>query len=255
MRTAAAALGLVLLGCSQVTENGGKEAPATAPPDLKEARKDGPSDPPPPSPPEATGPTRTRIKTTFTCDFDGDPAGAPPRGFDFGRTGVGKEGSWVVRAAEGAPSGANVLVQEDADPTDYRFPVALMPGTETKDLRLTVKYRTVSGVVDQAAGLVFRAKGDKDYYLVRANALEDNVMLFRVKTGFRETIAQWDGKVPPKAWSELGVEVAGDRIQVLFGGKTILDVRDGTFPEAGRVGVWTKADSVTQFDDLALEVR
>jgi hypothetical protein len=230
------------------TDGPAEPLPPPAAPDAQTgARKEGPSDPPPPPHPDSS----TYVLRRW--DFDADPVGGPPAGFSFGRTGHGKAGSWAVRAAEGAPSGKQVLAQEDADATDYRFPVALVEGVEAKDLRLTVKYRTVSGVVDQAAGLVFRAKGEKDYYVARANALEGNVMLFRVKGGFRDLVAQWDGKVAAKEWTELGVDVAGDRIQVIFGGKAVLDVRDGTFLEAGKVGLWTKADAVTEFDDLMLE--
>lgn len=224
--------------------------PPPSPDAMTEAGRGGPFDPPPPPP---TPPLESSTYVLRRWDFDADPAGGIPAGFSFGRTGVGKQGSWVVRAVEGAPSGRQVLAQEDTDATDYRFPVALVEGVEAKDLRLTVKYRTVSGVVDQAAGLVFRAKGEKDYYVVRANALENNVILFKVKTGFRDSLAQWEGKVPAKEWTELAVDVQGDRIQVIFQGKTVLDVRDGTFAEAGKVGLWTKADAVTEFDDLALE--
>jgi len=189
--------------------------------------------------------------------FEGDAGGAPPEGFTFGLAGKGRPGSWVVRAEAGAPSGGKVLAQVDADPTDARYPVALADGAGVKDLRLSVKFRTVSGEVDRAAGLVFRAADEKNYYLARANALEGNVALFRVIRGVRETLRTADAVVPDGAWTELAVEAAGDGIAVFLAGKEVLRAKDSTpsLSGPGRVGVWTKADSVTLFDDLLLEPR
>ena len=175
--------------------------------------------------------------------------------FSFGHAGKGRPGSWVVRTEAGAPSGAKVLAQVDADPTSARYPVALADGAGVKDLRLSVKFRTVSGEVDRAAGLVFRARDDGNYYLVRANALEGNVAFYRVKDGIRDTLRSEDAHVPDGAWTELAVEMAGDAVAVFLGGRKVLAARDATFPDGGRVGVWTKADSVTLFDDLRLEPR
>src|SRR5262245_22372743 len=127
-------------------------------------------------------------------NFDGEKDGDAPKGFQFGRTGSGREGKWVVKADPGAPSGGNVLAQIDADDTDYRFPVAFT-GPELKDLRLSVKCKPVSGKVDQGCGLVFRLKDPDNYYVVRANALEDNVRLYHVVKGDRRQFAGWNGKV------------------------------------------------------------
>jgi hypothetical protein len=183
--------------------------------------------------------------------FEGDAAGAPPVGFTFGHAGKGRPGTWVVREADGG----KVLVQEDPDPTNIRFPVALASGVEARDLRLSVRFRTVAGEVDRVAGLVFRARDDRDYYLVRANALEENVCIYRVKGGIRETLGIFDGDVPDGRWTELAVEAAGDAFAVFLGGRKVLEARDSAYGDAGRVGLWTKADSVTMFDDLVLEPR
>jgi hypothetical protein len=94
-----------------------------------------------------------------------------------------------------------------------------------------------------------------DYYIARANALEDNVHLYRVVGGRRQRFAGWDGKVASGAWHELAMEMASDRIQVFFDGKQVIDDRDGTFKEAGKFGVWTKADSIILFDDLTATPR
>jgi len=184
-----------------------------------------------------------------TWNFESDTVGKPPAGFSFGRTGKGAEGQWVVRAEADAPSKPNVLAQVSTDDTDYRFPVAFT-GPEMKDLRLSVKCKPVSGKVDQGCGLVFRLKDADNYYIVRANALEDNVRLYHVVKGNRRQFAGWNGKVASGVWHDLAVEAKGDHFQVFFDNKKIIDAQDKTLPEAGKVGLWTKADSVIYFDNL-----
>ncbi len=184
-----------------------------------------------------------------TWNFDSDAVGKPPAGFSFGRTGSGAEGQWVVRAETDAPSKPNVLAQLSTDDTDYRFPVAFT-GPEMKDLRLSVKCKPVSGKVDQGCGLVFRLKDADNYYVVRANALEDNVRLYHVVKGNRRQFAGWNGKVAGGIWHDFMVEAKGDHVQVFFDNKKIIDAHDKTLPDAGKVGLWTKADSVIYFDNL-----
>lgn len=189
--------------------------------------------------------------TTRTWSFDVDKAGGPPDGFSFGRTGSGKPGSWILKPEPGAPSGANVLAQLDADSTDVRFPVAVANEPSLRDVRLSVRCRPISGNVDQACGLVFRYRDENNYYVTRANALENNVRLYVVKDGHRRQFEGWSGTVTGKAWHELRVEAREDHFEVFWDGKKVIDGKDRTFPEAGKVGVWTKADSVTYFDDLS----
>lgn len=185
--------------------------------------------------------------TTFT--FDSDTVGQAPKGFEFGRTGNGAQGKWVVQAEKDAPSATNVLAQVDTDNTDYRFPVAFT-GPALKDLRLSVKCKPVSGQVDQGCGLVFRLKDADNYYITRANALEDNVRLYHVVKGRRIQFAGWNGKVKSGVWHELAVDAAGDHFIVLFDGNQVIDAHDNTISDAGKFGLWTKADSVIYFDDL-----
>jgi hypothetical protein len=182
-------------------------------------------------------------------DFDSDKPGEAPQGFSLGRTGKGPPGKWIVQAADDAPSGKNVLAQTDADRTDYRFPIAYT-GPDLKDLRLSVKCKPVSGKVDQGCGLVFRLRDENNYYVARANALEDNVRLYHVVKGDRRQFAGWNGKVASGKWHELAVEAQGDHFQVFYDGNKVIDAHDKTFTEAGKFGVWTKADSVIHFDDL-----
>jgi hypothetical protein len=188
--------------------------------------------------------------TARVWTFDADKAGEAPAGFAFGRTGVGREGKWVVRAEASAPSAPNVLAQTDADTTDDRFPVAFATEPVLKDGELAVRCKPISGKVDQACGLVFRLRDANNYYLTRANALEDNVRLYYVKDGHRQQIATYSGKVTSGVWHELRAVAHGDHFEVYWDGKKVLEQEDKTFPNAGKVGVWTKADTVTYFDDL-----
>ncbi len=185
-------------------------------------------------------------------DFQGDAVDSPPAGFTFGRTGGGREGKWVVLRDPSAPSGDHVLAQTDADETDYRFPVAVADAPELKDLRLEVRCKAVSGRVDEACGLVFRFRDPDNYYVARANALEDNVDLYHVVKGRRREVKGWRGKVAANTWHGIAVEARGDHLQVFWEGKPIIDAKDDTFRDAGKVGLWTKADSVTYFDALTV---
>jgi hypothetical protein len=209
--------------------------------------------------PSSTPPTSTESRgttakpTVRTWNFDSDASNAPPVGFSFGRTGSGPPGRWIVRAEPGAPSGANVLAQLDADDTDFRFPVAVASDLSVRDVRVSVRCKMVSGRVDQACGLVTRYADENNYFITRANALENNVRLYTVYAGKRSQLASFSGPVTPNAWHEYRFDVRGDHLEVYWNGKRVLDHHDGTFTGAGRVGVWTKADSVTSFDDLVVE--
>jgi hypothetical protein len=193
-----------------------------------------------------------------TIDFNKDKAGEPPKGFSTARTGQGKEGVWVVTKDDASPNQGNVLAQTDADVTSYRFPLCVHEGITAKDADISVKFKPVSGKQDQAAGIVWRYRDKDNYYIVRANALEDNVVLYKVQNGKREDLPlKGEGRtygkkatVPKNQWSELRVTAKGNHFTVWLNGQKLYEVEDGTFTEAGKVGLWTKADSVTYFDDL-----
>jgi hypothetical protein len=193
-------------------------------------------------------------------NFDKDEAGKAPKGFVFGLTGKGKPGVWVVQQDPTAPSAQNVLAQTDANPVSYRFPVCVYDGFTAKDVDVSVKYKPVSGREDQAAGIVWRYRDQNNYYIVRANANENNVVLYKVENGVR-TDLPLVGKgrtygmradIPSGKWGTLRVVVRGSRFEVYSNGVKLFEVEDSTFPMAGKVGLWTKADSVTLFDDLSL---
>ena len=183
-------------------------------------------------------------------NFDRDAAGEAPGGFASELTGQGTKGTWEVRPDSSAPSKPNVLAQTSTDSTDYRFPLAIAQGTNYKDLEVRVKFKALSGKVDQAGGLIFRAKDAKNYYVVRANALENNYRLYHVTNGKRRQFAGAAFPVSASQWHELRVEAVGNKFKCYFDGQLKIEATDDTFKDAGAVGLWTKADSVTLFDDL-----
>jgi hypothetical protein len=136
-------------------------------------------------------------------DFEGFPIERPPAGFTFGKTGSGRGGRWLVKDDKDAPSGAHVLAQVDSDSTSYRFPIAVAEELSLRDFRLAVRCNPMSGKVDQACGLVFRYRDENNYYVVRANALENNVRLYYVRSGERHQLADWKGPVSSRMWHEL----------------------------------------------------
>lgn len=185
-------------------------------------------------------------------DFDGDTVGRPPAGFEFARTGQGAEGKWVVREDKDKP-GNRVLVQENADPTDYRFPLAVVKEGSYKDVTLAVRARPVSGEVDQGFGMVWRYKDANNYYITRCNADEDNCTIYHTVNGRRRPFQNKAIKVAKNTWHTLKLEAAGNHFLVWFDGTKVLDATDDTFKDPGGVGLWTKADSVIQFDDFSIQ--
>jgi hypothetical protein len=208
----------------------------------------------------AFGMTMSVLGATRTVDFSDAVVGQPPNGFEFGHTRkVGMPGKWVVQQ----DGGNKVLVQMAADSTSSRFPVAVLSDTTTADLDVSVRFKPISGRVDQAAGLVWRFQNEDNYYLVRANALENNVVLYKVQAGKRVDLpVKGEGRtygkktpVPSGQWSTLRVVAAGPRFEVHLNNAKLYEVEDNTFGQPGKAGVWTKADSVTQFDDLTIVTK
>jgi hypothetical protein len=186
-------------------------------------------------------------------DFEKDAVGKPPTGFSFALTGQGKPGVWLVRKDDDAHG--NVLVQTDSDPTDYRFPVAVYDAFTGKDVDVSMQFKALSGKGDQGAGLVWRYRDQNNYYITRCNALEDNCTIYHVVNGRRVPFLNQKVKVASSVWHTLRVEAVDDHFVVTYDGKKVLDAKDGTFKEAGKVGLWTKADSVIAFDDFSIAVR
>ena len=177
--------------------------------------------------------------------------GSPPAGFTFARTGRGTDGEWSV-VEDPTASAGRVIEQTSMDRTDYRFPLAIQESFSAANLDFELRFKAVAGKIDQAAGIVVRLQDADNYYVARANALEDNVRFYRVVNGRREQLSGADLRVTPNEWHRLGLRAEGERFTVSYDGNTLFSVTDGTFAEAGGVALWTKADSVTRFDQIAI---
>ena len=157
-----------------------------------------------------------------------------------------------MRSESSAPSGANVLTQLDPDATEERFPIAVLDTPILRNVRVSVRCKIVAGVVDQACGLVARYRDTDNYYITRANALENNVRLYFVRDGRRELMANWNGPVASNVWHAFQFEIEDDRLKVTWDGLLVIDHHDRVHSEAGRVGVWTKSVSIAYYDDLTV---
>jgi len=177
--------------------------------------------------------------------------GSTPTGFTFARTGKGGEAEWTVTEDQTASMG-RAIEQTSTDRTDDRFPLAIHESLSAANLDVEVRFKAVAGKIDQAGGIAVRLQDADNYYVVRANALEDNVRFYRVVQGRREQLEGADLKVTPNQWHTLGLRAEGERFTVSYDGKMLFGVIDKTFAEAGGVALWTKADSVTRFDEMTI---
>ena len=181
-----------------------------------------------------------------TINFDNAKPGAAPPGWTTTQTGKG-EAKWTIEKDNTAPSKPNVLKQSG----EATYPVCLKNDTSVKDGFVEVKFKPISGKEDQAGGVVWRAKDSDNYYVARANALEDNVTIYHTIKGKRSEKKRTGMKVATGVWHTLRADFGGDHFAVTLDGKKAIEWADQTFTEAGMVGVWTKADSVTLFDDFS----
>lgn len=179
--------------------------------------------------------------------------GVAPADFEFARTGQGAIGQWLV-VEDASAASKRSIEQSNTDRTDYRFPLAIYQPTTARNVEVSLRFKPVAGKVDQAAGIAVRLTSPDDYYLVRANALEDNVRFYRIVKGRRQQLATGNVKVASGVWHTLGIKAEGDRFTVTFDGKQLHSTADKTFPGAGRIALWTKSDSVTRFDQINIQV-
>jgi hypothetical protein len=167
--------------------------------------------------------------------------GQLPEGFSTARTGQGVPAAWSVVDDASVPDG-RVLAQTSTDKTDYRFPLAIYDAVIARDVEVAVRFKAVGGAIDRAGGIAVRLADADDYYVLRANALEDNVNFYHVASA----------KVASDQWHTLSLKAIGDQFTIGFNDKTLFSVADRTFSNAGKVALWTKADSVTRFDSLTI---
>ena len=178
-------------------------------------------------------------------NFDQTPIGSLPAGWEAGVTGIGSP-AWAVVADPTAPGRPNVLKQSGRG----TYPWAVKKSVTLADGFVEARFKALSGKEDQAGGIVWRWRNSRTYYVARANANENNVSLYYTTLGIRSTIKYVDAPVALHAWHTLRAEFNGRAIRVLLDGKLYIEAEDDHIKEAGTVGVWTKADSVTLFDDI-----
>jgi hypothetical protein len=147
---------------------------------------------------------------------------------------------------------AHVIAQTSTDQTDYRFPLAIYEKVSAVNLDVRVRFKAVGGRVDRAGGIGIRLADANNYYVVRANALEDNVNFYHVVKGVRREIRGASAKIASDVWHTLGIKAEGQEFTIFFNGKSLFSVQDPTFTNAGKIALWTKADSVTHFDGLTI---
>jgi hypothetical protein len=171
--------------------------------------------------------------------------------FTLWRTGEGEAGQWTVVADPTAANGC-AIAQVSKDRTDYRFPLAIYKPFSGKDVEVSVRFKAVAGMVDQAGGIAVRLLTPDDYYVAGANALGDIVGFYRVVKGQHEQLASANVKVSANVWHTLALKAEGDRFTISFDGKPLISAQDKTFSDRGKVALWTKADSVTYFDTISI---
>lgn len=194
-----------------------------------------------------------RDKQLRLWTFDSDVPGTLPSDFVVGTLFDGRPaGDWKVAQKSDAPSPPNVFGQILGKGAEHAYKVVLVEGSKSSDLELQVSLLAVDGKADMGGGLIWRAADDRNYYLTRANPLEQNIRIYRVVKGVRQMIQNFDHIIDVRSWHKLRMVMKGCKVQVFFDQKQIFDLCDKTFAE-GRVGLWTKSDAVTYFDDLKLD--
>ena len=210
------------------------------------------------TPKNPTNPSRPTKCAKHLVTFEMASLDAIPSGFTQALTAGGGPVKWQVVEVKDAPSGNNVVAQLSEDATDTRYPILIYDEFSARDVDVSVKFKAVSGKVDQAAGIVWRLQDKDNYYIARANALENNVVIYKTVGGKRSSIGIKSNpnaygvkaEVPSNKWNTLRVRMIGDLAEVYFNDEKVIDVENDSFKDAGKIGLWTKADSVTYFDDL-----
>ena len=190
------------------------------------------------------------LSSADTVNFDNFKTGAVPPGWTATQTGSGSA-KWSVEKDDSAPSKPNVLKQSG----EATFPVCIKNDTNLKDGFVEVNFKPITGREDQAGGVIWRCKDADNYYIARANALEDNVTIYNTINGKRVAFKNTNTKVTSGVWHVLRVDFKGNQFTVTFDDKKVVEASDNSFTEAGKVGVWTKADSVTEFDNFTYGAR
>jgi hypothetical protein len=182
--------------------------------------------------------------------FEKAQAGKLPAGWQADKTGKGDGSEWKVVTDDSAPSKSGHALAQTAKGPKPLFNLCVAEDTSGKDVEVSVAFKAVAGEVDQGGGVVWRYQDANNYYVARHNPLEDNFRVYKVVAGKRTQLGSADVDAPAGKWHTIRVVHQGNRIQCYLNGKLYLDVTDDTIPEAGRIGLWTKADAQTYFADL-----
>lgn len=187
-------------------------------------------------------------------NFDRDQPGKVPPGFHIGTLFDGRPaGEWQVITSDKATSSPQVLAQVQGKGAEHAYKMVLVQGTESENVDLSVKLLPIEGKADMGGGLIWRATDDRNYYLARANPLEQNIRIYRVVKGVRHMIQNFNHVIDIRQWHQIRVRMEGCDIHVTFDERPVFKLCDETFRK-GRIGLWTKSDAITHFDDLQLEV-
>jgi hypothetical protein len=186
-------------------------------------------------------------------NFDREQPGVLPSQFSIGTLFDGRPaGDWQVLATERAKSPPHVLAQLMAKGAEHAYKVVLRKDIVASDLNLEVSFLPIQGNADMGGGLIWRAADDRNYYLARANPLEQNVRVYRVVNGIRHLLQNFDQTITVKQWHTLRVTHQDCRVNIFYDDKQVFDLCDNTF-HTGTIGLWTKSDAVTYFDNLRLQ--
>ena len=185
--------------------------------------------------------------------FTKEDLGKVPAGWKAAQTHKGAGSVWKVVADRTAPSGSGYALAQTAEGDDQVFNLCVAVDTRSRDVEVSVAFKAVRGEKDQGGGIVWRYQDANNYYVARMNSLEDNFRVYKVAAGKRaKEFQSVDVKVPVNEWHVLKVTMKDDHIQCYLDGKKYLDVKDDTFKEAGKVGLWTKADAQSHFDGFQI---
>lgn len=183
--------------------------------------------------------------------FEDSPVDKVPEGWSVAKTGDGPGSVWKVMEDESAPRGTHVLAQVSSEGPGSLFNLCVCDEANYAAVDLTVSFKAVKGEIDQGGGPVWRYQDENNYYIARMNPLEDNFRVYKVEGGRRKQLDSASVEASAGQWHSIRIKHKGDHIRCYLNGKLLLDVHDSTFVEAGSVGLWTKADAVTSFDDFS----
>lgn len=195
-------------------------------------------------------------------DFEEDKAGKLPEYFTPEITGTGGPMQWMTGFARDAASGEHMLTQLSSEPINKRYPQVVHKTMTATDLDISVKLRTVRGDIARSGGIIFRHRDSDNFYVVAADSLESSVVAFKTENGRRVNLGVKGNsaaygvhaRFSHRRWHTLRVVAVGNHFTVYMNGDKILEVEDDTFKKPGGIGLWTKSDSVTEFDDLTVAV-